>query len=102
VRVVNRFDPRAEGFGLGELTRVLGKVAPHTVADDPRAVADAINRGLPLRRHAPSSPAAVDIAALAQALVPPGNPPAAAAPSTGSSVMTGSSVFRMFQTFRRG
>lgn len=101
VRVVNRFDPRMEGFGLQELSRVLGKAMPYPVADDPRAVADAINRGLPVRQQAPVSPVVADVAALAQALLGAGDRPAAAVPPPGSSVTSGSSVFRVFQAFRR-
>lgn len=100
VLVVNRYDPQLEGFGAHQLGRVLG-AAGFVVANDPRNVGDAINRGLPLRRRDPASPALADIAALARELVGPVPTTPTGVPPGGSGVVPGGSgVRRLFQIFR--
>jgi pilus assembly protein CpaE len=103
--VANRFDPHLEGLGVSELTRLLGKIVPHTVSNDPKSVAGAINRSKLIRDYAPDSPVTADLAALATALLTADGQPAERVPAalaTGSGVVNGSSVVRMLQAFRRG
>jgi pilus assembly protein CpaE len=76
--VVNQYDPGQVGFTAANIQAMLQGAIVGTVADDPRAVVEAVNAGRPLKAVAPKSPAREDIARLARSLVgaAPGPEPA--------------------------
>ncbi|VTU26439.1 helicase/secretion neighborhood CpaE-like protein [Variovorax sp. PBS-H4] len=67
--VINRFDKNSE-IGLKEVRRSLGAIAQRTVADSPKEVTAAINRGAPLARLSRTSPVVKTLAEMASALAP--------------------------------
>lgn len=70
--VINRYDPKMQGFGVKNLAQLLGVSGLTTIASDDAAALAAVNNGRPLRAVAPNSKALADIDALARSLVPPG------------------------------
>jgi pilus assembly protein CpaE len=66
--LINRYDPKIQGFTAPELEKILGVPKLLTVRNDWAAVSDALNHGRPLRLEAPQSRALADLDALAAAL----------------------------------
>ena len=75
--VINRYDTKKEGFGVGHLQRLLQTPQLITISNDYQGVSLAINEGQPLRRKAPRSTVVADLNKLTRMLVSPGS---AAAP----------------------
>jgi pilus assembly protein CpaE len=77
--VINRYDPNLKGLGLDLLREVLQAPQLRSVAADQEGLLAALDKGQPLRKVAPKSPALADIAKLAQVLWQddPGDVPAA-------------------------
>jgi pilus assembly protein CpaE len=67
--IVNRFEKSSE-IGSKEVRRSLGGIAQRTIADSPKEVAAAINRGAPLARLSRTSPVVKSLAEMASALAP--------------------------------
>jgi pilus assembly protein CpaE len=67
--VINRYDPRIEGFSLTDLDRLLGAGKLLRVSADVVGVTGAVNHGRVLRLEAPYSPALADISELARSLL---------------------------------
>lgn len=85
--VINRYDPRVEGFTAGDLEKLLGVPRLWTVANDYAAVMTAVNHGRALRLEAPTSRALADIDALARTLLGLGEEPQpGAGPSSGKGL----------------
>jgi Flp pilus assembly CpaE family ATPase len=66
---INRYNPQLKGYTGPEIQEILG--VPHlvTIANDFRAVSQAINHGKSLRQVMPSTPILHDIAALIHGLL---------------------------------
>ncbi len=90
--VVNRYDPRLEGFTTSALAKFLKIQEVMPVANDPTGVANALNSGRPLREAAPRSPVLAHVEALARALLPATEASVARTPST--------ILGRLFRAFR--
>jgi Flp pilus assembly CpaE family ATPase len=73
--VINRYDPKIQGFTVLDLNKILQVSRWHTIADDPAAVVAAVNHGVPLRLEAPQSRVLTDIDALARTLLGMGGQP---------------------------
>ncbi len=67
--VINRYDPRVEGFTAKDLARVLEAPRFRTVANDYASVVAAVNHGRPLRLQNAQSPALENITELAGVLL---------------------------------
>jgi pilus assembly protein CpaE len=72
--VINRYDPKIQGFTLHNLNKILQVSKWHTIADDPAAVVASVNHGVPIRLQAPQSRVLTDIDALACTLLGVGDP----------------------------
>lgn len=66
---INRFNPQAKGFSVGEVKEMLGVPNVVTISNDFAAVSQAINQGRPLRQVAPKTPILHDIDAMSHALL---------------------------------
>lgn len=75
--VLNRFEPRLEGFETERLRELLQVPQLHTIANDYAGVNAAGNHGRPLRLEAPNSRALADLDRLARALLSLPEPAAA-------------------------
>jgi Flp pilus assembly CpaE family ATPase len=73
--VINRFNPRMEGFSLDQMQQVLKTNNLATIANDYAAVSRSINEGRPLRLLSPGSRVVTDINNLAKMQVVPGYEP---------------------------
>lgn len=81
--VINRYDPRLQGFSSAELEKLLHVPRLWTIAEDP-ALTQALNRGQRLREAAPGSRVLADLNHLLDRLVPaaaPASRKAAGAPT---------------------
>lgn len=67
--VINRYDPKIEGFSAPELKQLLGVSELTTIHNDWTAVSSALNHGRPLRLEAPQCRALADLDALASRLL---------------------------------
>lgn len=67
--IVNRFEKSSE-IGSKEMRRSLGGIAQRTIADSPKEVAAAINRGAPLAQLSRTNPVVKGLAEMALALAP--------------------------------
>ncbi len=67
--VINRYDPKVQGFTVVNLSKLLQVTKWRTIADDPAAVVASVNHGVPLRLEAPQSRVLTDIDALACTLL---------------------------------
>lgn len=81
--VINRYDPKLEGFSLRDLEKVLDVPRLLSIANDFAAVNASINNGRPLRLEAPASRALADIDALARTLLAIREDAQQAVPSSG-------------------
>ena len=68
--VINRFDPKNQGFAVNRLLKPLGVSSLLTVARDDPAMSAAADSGCALRLVAPRSQLLTDIVALAKTLLP--------------------------------
>ncbi len=75
--LVNRGDSSG-GIANDDLSRALGRVPEHTVQSDGRLVVEANNKGVPFVLDQPGAPISQDMARVAEALVSPLRPVAAA------------------------
>jgi Flp pilus assembly CpaE family ATPase len=73
--IVNQYDPNLTGFTATNIQAMLQGIPVATVANDPKAVAGAVNAGKPLKVYAPRSPARDDIVRLARAITGAGPAP---------------------------
>jgi pilus assembly protein CpaE len=67
--VINRYDPRLEGFTLEDLERLLKVSELRKIANDPSALKAAADKGKPLNLVAPNSAALADIRQLAATML---------------------------------
>jgi pilus assembly protein CpaE len=67
--IINRYDPRLQGFGVERLKTLLEVDQLLTVCNDFAAVMSSINHGRPLRLEAPRSPALSDISKVVNAVL---------------------------------
>jgi pilus assembly protein CpaE len=72
--VINRYNPRLEGFAIPQLQQLLKTTNLVTIGNDYVAVAHSLNEGRPLRQHAPGSRVVADIHNLARMQVVLGQP----------------------------
>ena len=66
--VLNRYDPRLQGFTAADLEKLLHLPRVLTIANDAARVTAALNQGLPLQKSAPHSPVLADVKSLTRIL----------------------------------
>jgi pilus assembly protein CpaE len=66
--VLNRYDPRLQGFTAADLEKLLHLPRVLTIANDAARVTAALNQGLPLQKAAPHSPVLADVKSLTRIL----------------------------------